>query len=398
MKTPICTLLLIIFVGLNGSGSWAQAPVDSLTQDSLDLMDLAQPIKLAGDANFASFSLLDSSVSDYQFFFTGEEHYQKINTRLQWQFLRYLHQRAGVRTLILETGFSYSVLINAYLKTGNDKLLNKALAVSPICPENHRKLFRLIRRYNESLPATERIYVLGIDLEYEPELSLQALNYLMPHDDYPKSIARDLKKLRKLHRSRYYEEGEVRRLFKRLQADMETNIDAHLLYWGDNFPTAAYIVDNTVRGQVFGSFQLVMREILEDKSLWAEREQRMFENFLLLRQHVPEGNYYGQFGTLHAFLSPIYWEFPSLARKLNTRKDSPVQGKVLSIVRYIPDLVNTYYEENERTLIGEVVDYVEQSYPGNVVLTRLTRSLAPLEPLSQYMLIIDPELQEPSCE
>lgn len=402
MNTLYKTIYFLIGWSIFYASAWGQTETDSLDYpagpDTLNWRGLTQPLMLSGDKNFASFGLLDSSVGDFQFFFTGEQHYQKINARLQWQFLRYLHQRGNVRTLILESGYSYGMIVNEYLKTGNQKLLDKALAVSPICPENQRKLYQLIYQFNEGLPEAERIYVLGIDLEYEPELSLQALNQLMEGDNYPKAISKNLRKLRRLHRSDYYDEQEVRRFFKRMQADMERNIVAHVDYWGDNFPTAAYIVDNTVRGQKFGPVQLIFQEIMEDKNLWEEREQRMFENFLLLRKQAQKGNYYGQFGTLHAFLQPVYWEFPSLARRLNTRKDSPVKGKVLSIVRYIPDLVASSYQPQEQSLVSEVADYVSESYPGNVVLTRLSESLVSLQGLSQYMLIIDPELLEPACK
>ena len=130
--------------------------------------DHVRTFPLDSDSSFDAFSMLEDVVGDYQFFFTAEEHWKSVNAQIQFRFLTYLHQKAGVRNLILEGGYAYAELLNRYLETGKEKLLIRALYDTPVCPRNQMDFYRKLYRFNQSLPEAERVWLVGIDLEQSP--------------------------------------------------------------------------------------------------------------------------------------------------------------------------------------------------------------------------------------
>ena len=61
-----------------------------------------------------------------------------------------------------------------------------------------------------------------------------------------------------------------------------------------------------------------------------KRDQYMYDNFLIMHDRLPKGNFFGQWGLNHVYQSPqlnVNW----LAYLLDTQENSPVKGKVLSM-------------------------------------------------------------------
>ncbi|MEL6632013.1 MAG: erythromycin esterase family protein [Bacteroidota bacterium] len=385
-------------------GCWvcvsAQPQTDSLIEDintdSVKWAARVHPLALENDEGFVSFEPLDTVVSDYAFFFTGEVHRKKINTQLQLNFLLYLHQTAGVRNLIIEGGFSYGYLLDVYVRTGNEKILDKVMAVAPICPGNMRKLFQNIREYNQKLSKSERIRIMGIDIEHAPELSLQVLHSFLPDKDPPKSLRKRINRIVKAHRSKFLDEADLKNMFRDLYEDMERREEIYETYWGKKFPLARLIVENTVQGYDFNWVNMTFRT-----DGWIDREERMYDNFLVVQPFLRKGACYGQFGAFHAQLAEgISWDFPTIARKLNQRSNSPVQGKVMAITRYLRDFSSEYERWSDNTELKDMVKFIEKCYPNRVVLCRLVGSDTPFKEMSkafQYMIYIDEDLEEIQC-
>jgi len=364
--------------------------------DSLAWASLVHPLVIKGDSNFLSFEPLDEIVPDYSFFFTGEEHRKKINTQLQLNFLLYLHQMAGVRNLIVEGGYSYAYLLDSYLRSGDERILDKALAVAPICPDNMRTMYQNIYRYNQKLEVKERIKVVGIDLEHSPELALQVLDLKIPPGPFPKGIKKHLKRARDLHRSPYMDEKRVERMFKRLNKDIEKKEEEYREFFGDEFPLFKMIVENTVAGYDFNWISLAL-----STRAWEEREQQMFRNFLLIQGELNPGGCYAQFGALHTQLAKgISWEFPTIARQLNEKPSSPFKGEVMAITRYLRDFEEEYEGWEEKEALKSMIGYIKKTHPGRVVLCRLAGKDAPFPKISkafQYMIYIDEDLEDIRC-
>lgn len=365
--------------------------------DSTKWSNYVHPLVIQGDSGFISFEPLDEVVPEFSFFFTGEEHRKKINTQLQLNFLLYLHQTAGVKNLIVEGGYSYGYLLNSYVKTGNERILDKALAVAPICPDNMRDMYRKIFEYNQKLSADEQISVVGIDLEHTPELALQVLNLQIPNKSFPRAVKKRLKQVRKLHESSYIDDRQVARMFKRLYRDMQQKKTAYKSFIGENYGIFEMIVENTVAGYNFNWFNIA----LSTKS-WKSREDQMYRNFLAVQGELQEGGCYAQFGALHTQLAKgLSWDFPTIARQLNEKGNSPVKGKVMAITRYLRNFEDEYANWSENEDLVDMINYVEKAYPDRVVLCRLAGENSPFQNISkafQYMIYIDEDLEEIRCK
>ena len=357
----------------------------------------AQVVTLSMDSNLQSFELMDTVLANHDFFFAAEQHWKAVNSQLQFRFLQYLHQKAGVKNLLLEGGYSYAYLINKYLKTGDEKLLDKVLQDIPVCPKDQRKLFERIRSYNLELEPQDRIEVHGIDLEHSPILALQSLSNLLPEKEIPPSISHKIEKLLKLHHSPQYDEVEVKRFFRKLDRDMVGKAATYRKFWGEDFDLFEMIVQNTIQGY---GFNLLSATLF--KKIWKSREERMYKNFLILRKRMKSGKYFAQFGALHTDIkTSSRWEFPSLANRLNYAESSPVKGKVLTISRYFRKLKSDYQKPVEYNKLENMVELAEGSFKDSIILLSMIGNQTPFPELSktfQYIILIDPDLEKEGCE
>ncbi len=371
-------------------------PVSAQPVDTSYLFQHAKPLSLSQQEDPA-FAMLDTVVPAYRFFFTAEQHWRSINTQIQFRFLRYLHQNAGVRHLIVEGGFSYGFLLNEYLRSGDERLLQKIMKDVPICPDDQMELYRNIYDYNQHLDPADKIQVTGIDLEHSPELSLHTLYKMLPDETPPRKIQKHIDRLRELHESPYFDPKEVKSFFRKLATDMEKNSQHYVKYWEEDFPLFSMIVENTLQG-----FQFTWLRSSLFQSSWQEREARMYRNFLIVEPDLKPGNYYAQFGALHTDIARSQiWDFPSLANRLNFLPNSPVNGEVLTISRYVRQMTNNYERLGESELLHTAVASLEERFEDSIVLLSLIGNNSPFREMSrtfQFMMLIDEDLEQVSCE
>ncbi|MDX1906720.1 MAG: hypothetical protein SF053_06770 [Bacteroidia bacterium] len=381
---------LWVGIGLSLSASAQQ-------NDSVYWHRYIQPVTVSEDSIVVSFPLLDTLVTEYEFFFSAEEHWKTINTRIQLALLLHLHQKAGVRNLILEGGYSYGFLINRFLETGDDRLLRRALTDLPVCPDDLEEMFESIYVFNQQLPPEDRIKVTGIDLEYSPELSLQTIHTLLPDSEPPAIIGSYISEVVSLHRSKYTDPKATRRFFRRFATHLSVHQRTYATWWGADYEIVKMIVDNTLMGYRFN----ILRASLFQQS-WQEREAQMYQNFLQLQSRMQPGRYFAQFGALHTDIhrSPS-WEFPTLANRLNNTPSSPVADKVFTISRYIRKMPARYEASRDYESLRQMISHVDDQFPRKVVLCNLIGESSPFQELSrnfQCLILIDPMLESASCE
>jgi len=384
-----CFLSLLLLLPLS---LLAQPPAAQYAEEHV------MPIPYEGGMSMRNLTVLDSVVPNFSFFFLGEEHWKTINTELQLAFLVYLHQHAGVRNMIIERGYSVSFLINQYLETGDERILNKAMTNLKVCPEDQINMFKRIYEFNKGILPEDQIRVTGIDLEHSPELALQVLHTLLPEDKEPaRVIAPLMKEVVRLHRSRVLDPVEVKRFFRKLNKSVEKHPDAYMTFWESDAERVQLLAANTWAGYKFGLFKATLFP-----DTWRKREVRMYENFLTLQPYMADGGYFAQFGVLHTDLSTSpKWDFLTLAQRLNQNETSPVASQVLTISRYVRQMEDRYQKLGESERLQRIVRHVERHYPEQVVLCSLIGAATPFPEMSrafQYILFIDAELEKESCK
>ncbi len=92
-------------------------------------------------------------------YFVGQGHYNQANTIIEKELLFALNKKYKLRYAILEYGHSIAFLLNQYLESGVDSLLKW------VHPEAPFTYIRAIKKYNDSVEASQKIRFYGIDFE-----------------------------------------------------------------------------------------------------------------------------------------------------------------------------------------------------------------------------------------
>lgn len=359
-----------------------------------------EPFSLAAPFDQVPKSMLDQVVGDYDFFFTAEAHWQTINPKIQLRILTYLHQKAGVRNLILEGGYTYAQMLNRYLDTGNEKLLVRALYDTPVCPKDQMAFYRQLYAFNQRVPEAERIWLVGIDLEESPLLVTDCLYRMLPNKPLTAGVRRRITALRTLHEQEGYDDKESKRFYRQWHREWIEQKRAYKRYWGEDYWLFEMILENLVTG-----FDIpVLRDFVYAHGDDKKREFRMYNNFRTLHKHdrLKAGKYFGQFGGIHTEIDPaIKWGFPTLAQNLNAHASSPVKGKVMTISRYFRQVPQVYEKFKEFDLFMESMAEVDTLYQDEIALFRLIGNEEELPNISrdfQFILIVPEEMELVPCQ
>ena len=150
--------LLLASAGFAG-GSWSE----------FDEKDYVQEIQYL--------HLLDSAGLGKNVFMIGEKHnHPKTNAHIQFEFIKYLHEKHGVQDILLEFGHITGFFANRFVHL-NDTSINEILNE---LPDKHYKMFyNNVREYNLLQPEEKRIRIHGVDAQKTEIFIFYALDWLM---------------------------------------------------------------------------------------------------------------------------------------------------------------------------------------------------------------------------
>lgn len=251
----------------------------------------------------------------------GEEHGIALTEHLDLAFLRYLHQRAGVRVYMAEFGYASGCLVNRYLDTGDEQVLDLVMRESyksVAWTKERRDFFVGIRKFNLTLPPGERVRVVGVDVEHQYKLALRYLSELAAADAGRKpspEIAPVITQLAWTENPASGQAGDLAASLARYPAAYAELLGNRL----SDFQQIAGNLQKTVEYQnARGS----------DRS-FAVRERAIYDNFRKLYSRFGGGTWYGRWGAFHIYQRRT--EDRDRFASLLNGPDSPVAGAVLSI-------------------------------------------------------------------
>lgn len=254
-------IILVIFVGLLG-----------LLYKSNDQYNyLIDYINLYGTRDLV---FHNEDYEKYDVFIVSEVHGVNLNYDVKWELLKDLHHKKGLNTLLLEVSYTSGYLLNEYLHTGDEKLLETVFSFyrgSTFYTRDEVNFFKKLYEYNMYFPIEKRIQVIGIDLEHSEE-SVQ--------------------------------------LYYQYRKNTEEDID-HFIEENIKVRNEFYIT---------GDFTL--------------RERRMYENILFVKELYGFDSCFLQFGANHGFLEETSDNYKSLGYYLNYDLYSPYQKRVLNIMLF----------------------------------------------------------------
>lgn len=349
MKRVAVALLISLSVFIAGSQPDIVAPYLAKNCYSLELNNM--------DLNFMGEDL------DCQVFLSGALwHGTTYNYELQYAMLTALHQQAGVRYLLLDSGYATAQVFNDYVHTGDFELLRLGMEGTRYnnssCNE-YRLLWEKIYLYNTRLAPPEKIVVLGIDVEYQVEVAINYLNRISDNQ------------------------------FGRHFPVTEYLGDANAL---DRYVSAletACQEDPALFENIFGDdlvhFQGILANLADtvtanlSSDFYAERERIMYDNFLAALQRDPQGKFFGHFTMEHIYQRQVREGNLADAERLGTLlagEDSPLRDKVVSIAAFYHDSEFRFYYgmyENYRVFNDFIIDPLPaiKTAPGDITMYKL---------------------------
>lgn len=394
MKTNINALLCLIFIVGFSQNILCQEEYLKQNKQEIDFDEFK---------DLSDLKLLSSGNTEIKVYLGGETHLVACNPQIKFKLLKYLHKNAGVKYYLLELPHSFAWLFNLELKKDT-------------IPDwiERRLFYKKLYQYNNSLAESDRIEIIGADIERVHEQTIFVLEKIMNKDtDVPTEISARYKEIISLY-NKFMENRtltdsireNLKSLAYELSEDLEKNETAYRKHLKKDFFHFDIIVGNLIN-----NYEARWGESneLDNQQAVGLREKSMFETFLKFYPKL-EGNVFGQWGSMHVRQDTTgterkgdeisTWTNPNtFAYALNNNSLSPVKGKVISIgynyLHCFSSQQNRQYSEKgiatASILDKETEDLMLKVSDSNFTLFKLTERGSPFKKLSsdfQYILLI----------
>lgn len=268
--------------------------------------------------NTSDMSILpDAALDSYKVYLVGEDHATAKNLDIHLYFIKYLNQHQNVRFIIFEDGFCNTMMLNRYLKTGDDAIITASVEGSkgsPAYSKNWYDFYKELYEYNKTLPEDSKLFIVGLDVQHDAAGGIDYLLTLFDRsNEMPESVAAARAALEKGSR---LDVLAAVKLLEENQADFAA-------YFGDGL-------------EGIDAFHYGLRSLEQAIKFYEEEDYALRESFI----HENFHNYYktygmdktfGMFGSAHVFLDGTFDDVGNMASYMNNEYE-PTKGKVCSIV------------------------------------------------------------------
>lgn len=299
--------------------------------------------------------------ADYRVFLAGEYHAQTKGYQSKKMLIQYLHEKQDVDYLICELGMGQGFLLDDYIQTGNEEnliFMMEELEGTLAYTQDEYQLWKWLYDYNQQQPESDKLHIIGLDIEFQKKTSARGLSLLLDNSVTP---AEEIQPL--IERIKESDGTAVKEFPQALEKYPEQMKEV----FGENFPWAEQYAKNVTATEKF--FELNQSGGANAHQI---RDDKMTDNLLFAMEQLPEdAKFFGQFGAEHILQSEMITTFVlqenynRFAMQLQA-DDSPVKGEVCSI--YLAFLKKsqsprstTYYPMNESEIpIDSFQDYYAQ--------------------------------------
>lgn len=299
--------------------------------------DIESNIKQFNEADTKLFSEGDDQ---FRFFIMGEYHFKEENSQLYFDTFKNLYKNNNVRLVFMESGYANGIILNHYLKTGDNESLSLVL-------DNYqfkKWIYVKLKEFYDSLPDDEKFEFVGVDLEiYEADRKFQYVTELLTNDkEIPDSLNKIISDF--IDDAHKKNTDIAQKSFDKIYFDWKKNKEKYKELMGENYQTYITLLQRMKRSY---RFELYNYNYGKDSIKQTKRERFMYNNIVREVEQHPECNYFGQFGLAHIGLNRFLIvsennSFQSFSTKLNTNKKSPLRNKVCSIAILYFDKENEF--------------------------------------------------------
>jgi hypothetical protein len=302
------------------------------------LSNYAQALHFSNLKDFSDLELLKEDIGKHSVFLLGEQHAVHLNFPIQKKLLHYLNQEAGVTYYLAELPYTFGVLFNEYLRTGNTKILDYVMKESIGTAGGIKEQYDFvvdIYEYNNQQPKDKQIQFLAIDSDINMNVGFTTLQRFLKDKNIPAELTDQLTQISTLIQPNIFfpEQAvpEIRNYLYQLSTDLLSRKNLYEKVLGSDYEEFSFIVTNMIQGT-----ELIDANYRSNAEFNVMREGVFKENFSHLIKKLPtDAKFFGLWGREHIYLSELtaqgYTEqIPHLGQILNEEIDE-TKGKVLSI-------------------------------------------------------------------
>lgn len=305
-----------------------------------------------------------------QLFMIGEGHGIAYSYDLQYDLVKYLQQKAGVKYLFMELGYLDGILLNNYLKTGNDSAYIAGFEKyngTYYYNKSVHQLFKKLYSLNKTLAEGKKIIILPVDIEHGYRKAIKYLqDEMFAGANANTSVGLALNKIDSEKGVGKEIAAEMIRIYPIYKADINTYKKA----LGNNFNDADFLMRNTYE----------MLNLALKKAADTRRDSVMLENFNIYKQryHLENKKLVGLFGGFHVKQTdqPNDIRFASLLKR-----SGAVKGICSALMVYNAGYIMMPKGSNDTTKTGNkykrvanTYDYFTGSFTDGDLLTQFNNS------------------------
>jgi len=252
---------------------------------------------LSDEGISTTFNLIDDS-NKYDVFFTGESHGKVENEKISIGMLKYLNEKEGVRYLICELQYSIVSKLNEYIQNGDEKLLKESIEVirnanPSYGGDDYYKFWQELYNYNSTLPKDKKIQAFGVDIDFQPDYTLNEMFSLIPNTEPAEEIKNKVNDFKNILSNNVEDDEAVFTILVNLNEDMNNNSNIYNDFFGNDFKEFKNNLSSLINTMKYMKNQSEYRDDL------------IYHNFMRIYDENPKGKYYGQFGMAHIFRENI---------------------------------------------------------------------------------------------
>lgn len=327
----LVSLLLVLVMVFSGCGG---------TEVERYLKKYAKPVDFEQGLDDKTFGNADN----YRFFFAGEIHQQTMIYPAKKMMLQYLHEDQGVNYLLMEEGMGAGLLIDHYIQTGDEEILNFALECKKglhTDAELERDLWQWLYEYNSQQPEDKKIHAIGIDIEFNTVATLKGLTLLIQNPEQVEDEWKTLYQKAITIKRDSYDEQAVKAFSELIHLTFPEGQNEKKMreVFGDNYDIAVQIYDNMVFASA-PEFYNSQFHTDTDITFYDKRDEHAIEVIRWLLNRLPEdAKFFAQYGAAHTYqkempLTNYNQKYNRLGMRLNEGR-FPLKGQVCTIPYFI---------------------------------------------------------------
>lgn len=290
--------------------------------------------------NNSELDSIKESIKDKKIIFTNEDHGVEENATIQTKMAQYLIDNWGLENILIEGGYATGVILNEYVQTGDEELLEEYKKTYLMNKFNYTPYYDYLKSLyekNKELTEDKKIRLIGIDsienvtcVKMFIDLLIKNNSALSPEQvNALNAFNAEIGETEITNSTQVYDVEEnkknVLNAVNKLEGHIASNKSLYETNLGDSLFDLQVVLNNIKNDQEVAGKPLTT--VYEDEEYYEIRDKHTYENYKMLDEKLNLDKSYMHFGVAHAYQKEFNG-MKFLASYLND--DEELKGKIYS--------------------------------------------------------------------